>query len=81
MGIYSVTQFFTNGDYETPRHHVSLEEAVKAFKHYTSSVAVRIGVVERVIITDGGDSIIAEWVKDRGLVWPEELVGKFLPLV
>ena len=58
---FSVCQFFKNGSYEYVRRYVSAEEAVKAFHHYTTNVASRVGIVTRVIITDGGDCISMEW--------------------
>lgn len=64
---YSVCQFFFNGDYEYVRRNVSAEEAVKAFRHYTDNVATKVGcIVERVIITDGGDCTNIEWVAGKG---------------
>jgi hypothetical protein len=69
-GEYSVCQFFPDGQYEYTRRWVSAEEAVKAFKHYTTCVAARFGVTQRVIITDGGDLTNAEWVQGEGLVYP-----------
>ena len=71
---YSVCQFFPDGSYEYTRRYVGLDEAVKAFKHYTRCVAARMGVTERVIITDGGDCIVAEWTFKDGLVFPKEAV-------
>ena len=63
---FSVCQFFANGMYEYVRRYVSALEAVKAFKHYSNSVATKLGVVERVIITDGGDHTNIEWVAGKG---------------
>jgi hypothetical protein len=71
---FSVYQFFTDGTYERVRSFVSAEEAVAALGHYTSNVAVKMGIIAKVIITDGGDSVVAEWVKDKGLVYPHETV-------
>ena len=67
-------QFFEDGTYEYVRRYVPLEEAVVAAKHYTSSVGARIGTTQRVIITDGGDSICFEWLREKGIVFPPELV-------
>ena len=67
---FHVCQFFTNGTYEYVRRWVSVEEALKAAKHYTSSVAVKVGIIEKVIITDGGDSTVFEWRPKEGVVWP-----------
>jgi hypothetical protein len=74
-GEFSVCQFFTNDSYEYVRKFVSAEEAVKAAHFYTHNVAASMGIVERVIITDGGDSCVFEWKKGEGIVWPENLKG------
>lgn len=67
---FSVYQFFNNDTHECVRSFVSAEEAMKAFQHYTNNVAVKLGLTARVIITDGGDSICAEWTAADGLVYP-----------
>lgn len=69
--IYSVTQFFEDGSYETVRRHVPVNEAVDAFRFYTNNVASRMGITVRVIMTDGGDCICAEWKYKEGLVFPQ----------
>lgn len=73
---FSVCQFFVDGNYEYVRRYVGAEEAVKAFQHYTNSVAVKMGVIDRVILTDGGDCVNMEWVKGKGITYPPELVGR-----
>jgi hypothetical protein len=66
-GEFSVCQFFTNGTYEYVRRYVSAEDAVAAFKRYTDNVATKLGgIVERVIITDGGDFTNLEWRAGKG---------------
>lgn len=67
---FSVVQFFKTGGYEKVREFVSGEEAVKAFHHYTNNVATQIGLVTRVIITDGGDCINMEWEEHKGITFP-----------
>jgi hypothetical protein len=76
MGEFSVCQFFEDGTHEYTRQFVPAEEAVEAFRHYTNSVAVRMGMVSRVIITDGGDCTCAEWQKGKGITFPPEWVTK-----
>lgn len=71
MDEFSVYQFFEDGSYEKVRSFVGAEEAVKAAKHYCNSVAAKIGVVHRVIITDGGDCTVFEWKYGEGVVFPE----------
>jgi hypothetical protein len=67
---FSVYQFFKGGGQEKVREFVSGEEAVKAFHHYTNNVASRVGITERVIITDGGDCINMEWIHGKGVTFP-----------
>jgi hypothetical protein len=78
---FSVIQFFRDPDlvgmeYEYVRQYVGVQEAVEAFKHYTHNVATMLGMVNRVIIIDGGNNINAEWVLGQGLVFPTpEMMG------
>jgi len=67
---FSVCQFFNDDKYEYVRRFVSAEEAITAFKHYTDNVATRMGIVKRVIITDGGDCINLEWQNGKGITYP-----------
>lgn len=76
MGEFSVSQFFADGSYEKVREFVSAEESVEVFRHYAKSVGAKIGTTQRVIVTDGGDSIVLEWVFNKGIVFPPDLVGK-----
>jgi hypothetical protein len=70
---FSVYQFFKDGKYEKVREFVSAEEAVEAFKHYATSVAARMGMTCRVIITDGGDCTNMEWKYGEGIVYPPNI--------
>jgi hypothetical protein len=71
---FSVYQFFNNDTYERVREFVSAGEAVIAFTHYSTSVGARMGMTVRVIITDGGDSTVAEWKFGEGVTYPPEWV-------
>jgi hypothetical protein len=68
---FSVYQFLAGDIQERVRHFVGAEEAVEAAFFYTSNVAARMGITERVIITDGGDCTVFEWLKGKGIVYPE----------
>jgi hypothetical protein len=71
VGEFSVCQFFSKDEsYEYVRRGVSAEEAVDAAAHFTSSVGARMGIIDRVIITDGGDSICFEWKQGEGVTFP-----------
>jgi hypothetical protein len=69
-GEFSVCQFFPDESYEYVRRFVSAEEAIEAFKHYANSAGAKIGTTRRVIVTDGGDCINAEWKFGEGLTYP-----------
>lgn len=71
-GEFSVCQFFINGMHEYVRRNVGPEEALRAFKHYTDNVATAAGIVNRVIITDGGDFTNLEWRAGRGFTYDGE---------
>jgi len=73
QGEFSVYQFFPNEQYEKVRAFVSAEEAVTAAEHYTNNVASRMGLTQRVIITDGGDNIVFEWLQGKGIVFPPDM--------
>ncbi|WP_157083564.1 hypothetical protein [Bradyrhizobium manausense] len=44
--------------------------------NYTSSVAAKLGVVTRAIITDGGDFTDFEWKFGEGVTYPPGARGK-----
>lgn len=69
-GEFSVAQFFTDGTHEYVRRFVTAEEAVEASKHYIDSVAIVLGLVDRVIITDALDFTVFEWKKNLGVTFP-----------
>jgi hypothetical protein len=73
---FSVCQFFVTGEYEYVRRYVTARKAVEAARHYTDSVAAKIGVVDRVIITDGGDCTVFEWLFGKGVTYPTKEMRK-----
>lgn len=58
---FSVAQFFANETYEYVRRNVDAQNAVEAAHFFTTNVAARLGMVRRVIITDGDDFCVFEW--------------------
>jgi hypothetical protein len=69
-GEFSVCIWYDTGQYEYVRRWVSAEEAVTAAKHHTTSVGARLGVVTKVIVTDGLDLTNFEWDYKKGIVFP-----------
>lgn len=74
--LFNVVQFFEDESYEYVRRLVPAEEAVKAARHYTRSVAAQLGMVTRVIITDTGDCTNFMWEFGKGVVFPPEAKGR-----
>ena len=73
---FSVYQFFVNGMNERVRQFVPMDEAIAVAKHYSSNVAVRMGITTRVIITDAMDRTVYEWKQGEGVVWPKKSQGE-----
>lgn len=70
-GEFSVATFFTDGTYNYDIRYTTADIAVNMLKSISQSVGCRIlGVVERIIVTDGGDNINVEWQKGKGIVFP-----------
>jgi len=70
---FSVYQYFRDGSYEQVAELVDMEIAVDKFAHFATSVGAKVGAVVRVIITDGGDCVNAEWKFGEGITYPPEL--------
>lgn len=67
---FSVCIFFEDGSYSYEQRYVPLERAMTSAQHHSASVGAKLGMTKRVIITDGGDSIVYEWKFGEGIVWP-----------
>jgi hypothetical protein len=68
--LFDVCQFFPDGTYEYHSRNLPAKDAVEAMKRCTETVGARLGTTVRVIITDGGDSTVAEWIFGQGLTYP-----------
>ena len=73
---FSVPHFYSDkagplaGTHEYVRRYVTAEEAILAARHYTDNVACRMGIIDRVIITDGGDYCVFQWEHGKGVTFP-----------
>ena len=65
-GEFSVYQTFEDGTTERVRTFVPLSDAFDAYRHYTTNVAVTMGIVKRVILTDANDFTVMEWKHGEG---------------
>ena len=76
IGEFSVAQFFHDDFYEYVARFVSAGEAVLLARNCTRSVAAQTGIVNRVIVTDGGDNTVFEWKRGEGITFPPQAKGK-----
>ena len=71
---FSVVQFFANdAGYEYVCRFVDGETAVETALQLSRSVGGRMGFVEKIIITDGGDYTVFEWQYGKGVTYPERV--------
>jgi hypothetical protein len=72
-GEFSVCQFFSDGFHKYHLRWVDAKTAVYAAKACTESAGARSGLVQRIIITDGGDCTNFEWEFGKGITYPPEM--------
>lgn len=69
---FSVYVFFPDGTYHAEARYVTAEKAMRTAKRLIESVASKMGIARRVIVTDGGDFINFEWKNGEGITYPPE---------
>jgi len=71
-GEFSVAIFFEDGSSAYVRAWVDPREAVQAFRQMTHQDRPinTLGLIQRVIITDGGDCTCMEWIQGKGITFP-----------
>jgi hypothetical protein len=67
---WSVWIFFPDGGHVAEAQWIGPEAAVKLAYELTRRPAARVGIIERVIITDGGDFTCFEWQFGKGVTFP-----------
>ena len=71
QGEFSVCTFFFDGTYGYDLRGVDPETAVNKLKSISESIGARVlNIVDRIIMTDGGDCICVEWKNGEGIVFP-----------
>jgi hypothetical protein len=70
-GEFNVVWWDPDGRHYYEKRFCGAEEAIRTAVSLTRRPAAMIGIIKRVIITDGGDCINWEW-KDGKVVYPEE---------
>jgi hypothetical protein len=67
---FSVVEFYDDGEYAYVERWLDGESAVKVAKRCTEKPAVRLGIITKVIITDGGDFTVFQWEHGKGVTFP-----------
>jgi len=71
---FNVVQFFEGNLSDYICRGVSPEDAMRTLGDYSRRPAAKIGIIKRLIVTDGGDCTNAEWRFGEGFTFPPELV-------
>jgi hypothetical protein len=78
---YDVVVFLDNGSHGEERRAVPAAEAFEAFLHHCTSAGARIGIVDRVIITDADGCTCVEWLRGEGVTYPIALARRLNALI
>jgi len=71
-GEFSVYAFYPDGTHDGPEvRYVDVDTAQEKFLDLIQRPASKLGIIRRVIITDGGDLLCAEWKFSEGITWPK----------
>jgi hypothetical protein len=71
-GEFSVAEFYDDGTHAYVERWIDGESAAKLAKRCTQKPAVRLGIIIKVIITDGGDDTVFQWERGKGVTYPEQ---------
>ncbi len=70
-GEYSVAVWGADGEtYWYDKRYVAAEVAIPHSKKVIDSVGGRIGMISKVMVTDGGDCCVVLWEYGKGIVFP-----------
>lgn len=71
-GEFSVYYWLSNGRYAAAKKFIDAKSAVDIAASITHSADAITGIINRVIITDGGDCTCFEWIHGQGVVFPKD---------
>jgi len=66
---FSVYWWYENGHYQSVQY-IPAEAAIKKSLNLVEGDQCKAGLITRIIVTDDGDCIAFEWLKDKGVVFP-----------
>jgi hypothetical protein len=67
---FSVWVFLPDETYFAEARWIGAEASVKLARELTLRPAAKVGLINRVLITDGGDFSVFEWVYGKGVTFP-----------
>lgn len=70
---FSVFWWDPDDNYHRELSMVDAETAVKFAMEFPNRPAGMMGIIRRVIITDGGDFTVYEWKHGEGVTYPEKI--------
>lgn len=73
QGEFSVYWWDPNGLYYAEKRFCNMVEATETAHSLTARPAALMGIIRRVVITDGGDCCCFEWGYGTGVVFPKPL--------
>lgn len=73
-GQFSVYAWDMYGAYERVEAFVDAQTAVEIAHRVAETVGAKLGLTQRIIITDGGDCTVFEWRHGKGVTFPPQAV-------
>ena len=67
---FNVVQFLDCDFTEYVGCDLGINEAIELAHSYTTRPAARLGIIQRVMITDSGDNCCFDWQFGKGIVFP-----------
>ena len=67
---FSVVLWFPDGSYHYEKRFVSAEEAITTAADFIKRPAAKAGLLDKVMVTDGGDHTNFLWEYGKGIVFP-----------
>jgi len=69
---FSVYVFFPDDSWQKEGEGLDVVGAMRLVSQLSHSVGARMGMVQRIIITDSGDSTCLEWKPGLGITFPKD---------
>jgi len=70
---FTVWWYDPDGNHHKELAHVDAKTAVEFALEFPKRPAGWVGIIQRIIITDGGDFCVFEWKHGEGVTYPERV--------